>query len=494
MANRFPVNSRETIGQFQVVSPSTDAAAAESPPRTGVLRLRDNRVELEVSPGFNPTVKWTRQGNGSFVGSSAQELVTDDAIVLGAIAVSPGDVTLWGLRTKSRSNLGFSGPDDDEPRSREVLEADWCLVGAHLPDDETTFTSVTLDVTGLHAFADLRSIRIEPPTSGMTPLRWVLDPPDGVEGVATTPAAGTVRFSPTASIPTLGGPDIAVTTGTNLEVSFDETFPLSTTVSAIAIPLATILSILTGTDCRVRRMKVSVSSAESADVYGHVVDASAPRDADDDCLLTLHTAGGADFIGNWLTVCKRVSPVPQILAAAYAGEFQTVETEALSLCTAAENLHRRLYPDARRWTTGTVDQAKAGLDSADLPDEVRKALRQAVNQYMHEPSFPTRIEVLATRAAEAVPECVGKINRWKQAVAQQRNDLAHGLSDDDDHRDLTQMHYITRSLRWVLTVCLLLEAGVPAGPLGESVRANSRFERDARNWVRIWPKVFAAEE
>ncbi|SIG32066.1 HEPN domain-containing protein [Mycobacteroides abscessus] len=493
MAERFPEQTAETIGQFQVVSKASAAETTATPPRTGVLRFRDNRVELEVSPSFNPIVEWTRRGPGSFAGSPPQHRVTDDAVVLGATAIKPGEVSLWGLRSVRRHLLGFPSPEEDEPRSREVLRAEWCFVGALFPDDETEFDAVTLDVTGLHAFANLPSVHTELPDTGMTPMKWVYDPPDAAEGVVSTPATGKVRFEPLASIPTLGGPDIVLTTGTRLKMAFDHPLPLSTVVSTVAIPIATALSILNGAECRVRQLNLSVPSGESADVYGHVVDASAPRDSAEESLLTLEGAGGADFIGRWLELSQRVSPVPQILAASYAGEFQTVETEALSLCTAAENLHRRLYPGERRWMAETVDAATDGLKDADIPDEVRQALTQAVGQYLYEPSFPNRIEALARRAAEAVPECAGRINRWKRAVTDQRNTLAHGLRQEGENPDLTEMHYITRSLRWVLTVCLLLEAGVPSERLAGAVRANSRFELDARNWRSVWPKVFAQE-
>ncbi|UQX10661.1 HEPN domain-containing protein [Candidatus Mycobacterium methanotrophicum] len=407
--------------------------------------------------------------------------------------MSPGEVSLWGLRSVRRQMLGFPSPGEDEPHSREVLRADWCFVGALFPDDETEFDVVTLDVTGLHAFAKLPSVRTELPETGMTPMQWVYDPPDAAEGGVSTPGAGKVRFEPLASIPTLGGPDIVLTTGTRLKLAFDHALPLSTMVSTVAIPIATVLTILNGAECRVRQLNLSVPRGGSADVYGRVVDGSAPRDSAEESLLTLEGAGGADFIGRWLELSQRVSPVPQILAASCAGEFQTVETEALSLCTAAENLHRRLYPDVRRWTAETVDEATAGLKDADIPDEVRQALTQAIGQYLYEPSFPIRIETLASRAAEAVPECVGRINRWKRAVTDQRNTLAHGLRSEEENPDLAEMHYITRSLRWVLTVCLLLEAGVPSERLADAVRANSRFERDARNWRSIWPKVFEKE-
>ncbi len=92
-------------------------------------------------------------------------------------------------------------PGEDEPRSREVLRPDWCFVGALFPDDGTEFDAVTLDVTGLHAFANVTSVHTESPDTGMTPMKWVYDPPDAVEGAASTPAAGRVRFEPAGGNP-----------------------------------------------------------------------------------------------------------------------------------------------------------------------------------------------------------------------------------------------------------------------------------------------------
>lgn len=199
----------------------------------------------------------------------------------------------------------------------------------------------------------------------------------------------------------------------------------------------------------------------------------------------------ADFIGRWLDLAKRTSPVPQILAAAYAGEFTTVDSEALSLCAAAETLHRRLYPDARRWTAETVTAGESGLATADLPEEVRQALRQAVGQFMFEPSFPMRIAALGERVGAVLPGCVGRVNLWKREVTNQRNILAHGLPDEDCSFDVTRMHYITQSLRWVLTLYLLLEAGAPADELATITDNNRRYGRDQRKWRRVWPKVFS---
>jgi hypothetical protein len=494
MADRFPDQTAETIGQFQVVSNSLAASGAEEADllrRTGVLRFQDNAVELEVSPAFNPVVSWTKTGPGSYAGKPPEDGITDDAVVLGAIARQPGEVSLWGMRTRSRQLLGFPSPEQEEQRSREVLAADWCLVGALFSSDATEFQSVALDVTGLHKFADMPSIHVEIPERGMVPMTWVYEPPDAATGTTSTPLSGEVRFDAQPTLPTLGGPDISVTTGTRLKLSFEGAVPLSVVVSDIAIPITSLMTILHGADSRVRRLTVSTLAGDSADAYGRVVDLSAPRDAAMDLLLTLNDACGANFIGRWLDLAKRTSPVPQILAAAYSGEFVTVEAEAQNLCTAAETLHRRLHPDDRRWTTETVEEGMSGLAAAPMPEEVRHALRQALGQYLFEPSFPIRIEALAVRVGAVLPDCVGRVNRWKQAVTDQRNVLAHGLPARSGRIDLTQMHYITRSLRWVLTLYLLLEAGVPPEQLAETTKANERYERDWRNWRRVWPQVFA---
>jgi len=319
----------------------------------------------------------------------------------------------------------------------------------------------------------------------------VYDPPDVATGLTSAPLSGAVRLEPLVTLPTLGGPDVRITSDTRLKMEFDGGLPLPRVVSDIATPMTSLLTILSGTDCRVRGLNVATSKQDCpADVYGDPIDSSAPRDAGD-LLLTRGDVGGADFIGRWLDLAKRTSPVPQILAAAYAGEFTTVDSEALNLCTAAETLHRRLHPGARRWTHETVEEGLVGLETAEMPADVRCVLRQALGQYMFEPSFPMRIAALGERVGAVVPSCVGRVNHWKQAVTNQRNILAHGLPDEDSSFDVTRMHYITRSLRWVLTLYLLLEAGVPPEQLATITTGNRRYERDQRNWRRVWPKVFS---
>jgi hypothetical protein len=102
-------------------------------------------------------------------------------------------VSLWGVRSVSRQLLGFPSPQQEEQRSREVLAADWCLVGALLSSDETGFNAVELDVTGLHSFADMPSVRVKMSEWGRVPMSFVYDPPDAATGTTSTPIPGEVR-------------------------------------------------------------------------------------------------------------------------------------------------------------------------------------------------------------------------------------------------------------------------------------------------------------
>lgn len=175
MADEFSGEISEAIGQFRVVRRGGSAEDPDVQQRTGVLRFCDNAIELEVSPAFTPVVAWTERRPGTYAGSPPRGRITDDAVLLGVVATNPGEVSLWGLDTVAQRSFGVPMPGRAE-LSREVVAADWCLVGAHFPSDRTEFSAVTLDMTGLHRFAALPSIRVETPERGMVPLRLGVRP------------------------------------------------------------------------------------------------------------------------------------------------------------------------------------------------------------------------------------------------------------------------------------------------------------------------------
>lgn len=109
--------------------------------------------------------------------------------------------------------------------------------GALFPNGEINFDAVELEVTGLHAFADMPSVYTRFTERGMVPMTFVCDPPDAAAGTTSTPIPGEVKFDPRATSPTLGGPDISVTTDTRLKFKFDGAVQLPAVVADIAIPI-----------------------------------------------------------------------------------------------------------------------------------------------------------------------------------------------------------------------------------------------------------------
>ncbi|MGB3485175.1 MAG: HEPN domain-containing protein [Mycobacterium sp.] len=102
-----------------------------------------------------------------------------------------------------------------------------------------------------------------------------------------------------------------------------------------------------------------------------------------------------------------------------------------------------------------------------------------------------RVQALAEPVAAAIPACVGHLGRWKKAVVDQRIALAHGLGQSGlSTHQLRQMSSLNQSLHWMLTLRLLLEAGVDGAVLSAATEQSERFKNQRRNWIYCWPRVF----
>jgi hypothetical protein len=97
----FPTSVSKCLGQFWLPDLS-------EPQITGVLEVDDTRVRLEVSPELTPWHTYEPLGNGTFAIRSTPE--TGDMVVLGLLATSPGQVSLWKVATRSRNAIGLPIP------------------------------------------------------------------------------------------------------------------------------------------------------------------------------------------------------------------------------------------------------------------------------------------------------------------------------------------------------------------------------------------------
>ncbi|NKS85036.1 hypothetical protein GS571_05790 [Rhodococcus hoagii] len=123
---------------------------------------------------------------------------------------------------------------------------------------------------------------------------------------------------------------------------------------------------------------------------------------------------------------------------------------------------------------------------------MNESRRSALKQYWGDTSYPQRIMELAEPVAEAIPGSLGKVNRWKNAVTNQRIGLAHGISQESN--DILRMHSLNRSIWWMLTLRQLLKSEVPAETLAASVNNSERLAANRGLWRKHWPSIWASKQ
>ncbi|MBB1023079.1 HEPN domain-containing protein, partial [Dietzia sp. DQ12-76] len=408
--------------------------------------------------------------------------------VLGSLAVNPSAVTLWGVRTTRRRSLGFAMPDEEAPGNHE-MRTDWCLVGDHIPDETQPFSEIRVEVTNLHDWAGIPTTRHTIPAKGRGPRGFSVELPDAPQSALISPS-GQVRLVPTATISPPAFDGFKVSTNTAAVFNIDGGLVLTDALSHVATPIASLMTLLSGAKCSVRKFGLAEGDIR-VNVLGHQVDVEASGSSGE--LFLYRGDVGDDFLPRWLELARRVSPVPQILAAAWSDEFATVETEALTLATAAEMLHRRLYPNAKRFSEEQVEQAIEALRDSAVEEPVKESLNSALRQWWSDKSYPQRLREITEPVVEAVPSAVGKLGRWKEAVRAQRVAGAHGLGEEESGHasDILDVYALNQSLRWVLTFRLLLEAGVAPDQLADAAQRSERYETAARRWYDRLPHIFS---
>ncbi|ORJ61228.1 hypothetical protein B5M45_13060 [Mycobacterium simiae] len=427
----------------------------------------------------------TPQAGGGYAISRAPE--TGEVVILGSLTARPTEVSVWRAVTTGRNAVGFPMASAGRP-STQVLDGLWCVAGGHFADSASKWFGVRPDVTNLSEWAWLPSIKesifLGPGLDRR--LRWDLDLPDGLDEVLPD-GEGYIMLDPAASISPTTIRGIDVTTRSELEVELFQGWTLEDSFERLALPLADFMTLLSGARCVLRSL--DVWSGRWCSVHGQHIDPNGPESAGE--MLLRQEQAGLDVLARWLALHRKTTPVPQILAAATGGEFQTVEAEALSLATAVEALHRVLEPKARRFSTDEIDASLNALGKSTVPGAVRETLESALRQYWYEYTYPKRVKTLAEPVASVVPDCIGRINQWKNAVVEQRISLAHGkraggMGDDEIFRMIS----LNRSIRWMLVLRLLLLVGIPPEELTRALGRSRRFINDRDLWRAHWPKVY----
>ncbi|MBS1694251.1 MAG: hypothetical protein JST91_18715 [Actinobacteria bacterium] len=112
MAEDFPLERNTTLGQFWL-------PGAEEKVVTGLLRIVESDIHVEVSPGLVPMHTFEQMGPGQWSIRATDD--PPDMVVLGSIPVSPGRVTIWDVAAATtQANMGVPAS------ARFPLGPSWC--------------------------------------------------------------------------------------------------------------------------------------------------------------------------------------------------------------------------------------------------------------------------------------------------------------------------------------------------------------------------------
>lgn len=465
---------KQEIGKFWLPATPSHTVA-------GTMDLVNGRPQLQVVGDITkPPLPEGAFFLPSF--SGADRTLGSDMTIHGYVAGSAGPVTLldMGVVQEVQAMPGLT---------TQSIRGQFLLRGAHV-ENSSSFSGVRISVKGLdewHAKADT-SVSYHPELRRTT----VVCEPSAPEELELPDSQGLLSLLTGVTMPQVNIRGVRVDSEVVLEwaPSPAGAFPtLREALERFVRPVKSFFTTLLDEPSDIYRIQMRVATSNTwVEVFGSEVRGSRHQS----CIpLLSKDEAGLDVIGAWISNFSSLTPIPHVVAGVISSKIGYLEAELLTLCTATEGLHRRLYPGRRKLTQEDMAAAQAVLkgETSGIPAEVRGALLSAT-EYLWEPGLPMRVEELAARLVDVCPEVFGKLNRWKRSVAQARNASAHLLASEDGSDDWKSSYILAQSLRWFLRALLLQNAGVRNVILRERLLASPRFTEFIRNSGTFLPLVY----
>jgi ApeA N-terminal domain 1 len=371
----------------------------------------------------------------------------------------------------------------------QALEADYALIGAHIASPGAKFQQFRIRPRHMEEWAQLEGMQASVEESSRNVTITYEGPTR--KSVPLASVGGSVTLKSHWSRPQPRFTGVSLTTRTFLYIDLTSGVTLPSVLNEYALPMRTLLTLTLGEDCPV--VDVEVFDEESGR-WLVVVSPGLGEDSDvspKQPFLTLPQIT-PECMANWIGIFNKLSPLPQLVASAVTDPSRLISNSVLELATAAEGLHRRLHSDERQIGEEELTAAIEALRSSSLQEPAKKILLNALRLYLWEPSFPSRLAVLADECSTAAPRVVGRVSKWKRRVADTRVGFAHQIAKERMTAQEVQSYAVLRdSLRWLLTTRLLLEAGVPADTIAQQLGLHLPYQNFLRMAKEVLPDVYA---
>lgn len=442
----------------------------------GWLDTSQRWPELELAQALTAYMT-TRPGADESTDIVVTEPAADQAlpVTVHGVLRGSGKVTLVGATTSGRQ--GFLGESIGRA-GLEQMRGDYAVLGAHMPDAATRFREVEVELRHLDDWAQLRSITVSEYKDGSRVEIIAEAVAEEAVEVADPPGRLVLDAHDVVTSPTVRGAVLRRTAVLRWEGS-GQGLSVPEVWASVVGPVRVLLTLAVDADSPAVALRVREDAGSPwLDVVHPALGEAAAgqeRPALGHEVLLTRKELDLSALGRWLGRTGALTPLPSLVAgAAIDSSGRTVENRLLELATAAEGLHARLHPEQQRMTKSHAKAARKAATKAipqDLPKDVRTAVREALGR-LDEPTFAERLRTLAEWVEPAAPGITGDTEKWVQHVKQARNSFAHQSTTGPTSRtDVLEHHVLAISMRWFLTVALLLEAGTDpadlAGRLGQ---------------------------
>lgn len=258
---------------------------------------------------------------------------------------------------------------------------------------------------------------------------------------------------------------------------------------AVTRPTAVLLELASGSRVGILDFQVREDDGSWCAVYSQsLVHSDQPYPAR--ALIEAHDLTMA-HLAAWLDRAGLLGPMAPVVADAVMNKG-TLETQVLTLATVAEGLHRRLHPDSRRMDPQDAARIRTVIAAAVKGGEPRVVdVVSGLLGYLEEPGYRQRLLELAADTRAVAPKATGKTQKWAAMLVDARNDFAHripmGWMTEDEVDKYVCAAY---SLRWLLRIRLLQEAGLSDAILRERIDAAQEYASFLEHAAEWQPSIY----
>lgn len=430
----------------------------------GILTFADGQPSLEVFGGLTNDV-----GPHAIYGHCEQKVVT----LLGW-HVSSAQGGLEGIHLQ-----GFLGGS--------------VLLGSHLESAETRFTSCTMRTTHLDAWVAADGFETGFEDGGVTVVRHTPRPAQS----CALADGGEILLRQTSGWRSPNVAGASLTASIWLDIRFGQPLTLDEVWDSYLVPIEDLLSVCTGVRNHVTALGVSELdlTAETGAGFYEVLEVHEARVRTGDAQelpwfrqWLPFTVLGLEKTAVWIDGSAQVRGMARLgLAARESDGF--AESDFFLAASAAEGLHRRLFPDATRLSAVHAEVARNAAKAAVGPD-VREMVEVAL-MHLADLTYRQRLRALIELSEGACVDLLGaKPPQWINRVVEARNRYAHWLEDGDTSEGDTpylELYYLTGSVVTLVFACLLVRAGMSGTVLGEQLQRTTEYKslvqlRDQLGW------------